>query len=363
MTYAGWKSHPVTWFPVILGAAIVIAAVMAVSAHFNSSAASLEDAVIMTVNRQPLTFEAYQAEMQQASTSIYSYFEREYGALAGPDFWQDHYGGERPIDRLRQKAEEAIVRSRVQWGLAKKYGIVKDIGFLDRMRQEDNEDRLNKQQNGQVVFGVQQLRDRDYEDYALSKAVIELKPKLLEEGVLSLGAGELQTLYKQRKEVYKKRDTVEVEKIVITLADPKGLITDSSTQAAHQRMQQVLADADGGETFENITARLGGTGRLETQQFTDEYRRIDANAYPVLLEEAEKLSVGQVSAIIETGTELTLLKCVSRVPQGYQSFEEVEDQLKLLLTEAKYQTLVDELTRQAVVTRDENLIRQTGLAS
>ncbi|MBP1999974.1 hypothetical protein J2Z69_000993 [Paenibacillus shirakamiensis] len=251
------------------------------------------------------------------------------------------------------RAEHAIVRFKVQWALAKQLGIV-DSSTLDQLRQMENSERQQKQQKQQVVYGVTQLSAHDYQDYALSKSVIELKEKLLADGVITVTNAELKQKYEEVKVSYRKQDAITIHKITVDKRDSDGQVTKSSIQKAREKMEDIERKIANGSDFDVIAKSVNASNQIMVQQFTDKTSRIDENAYSYLLEEAKLLQEGQVGQVLENETELTLIRCISRVPQGYTPLNEIQDRIKIMLTNEKYEKYVDQLVLKAKVITDAN---------
>lgn len=302
---------------------LVLLTIIASAYLFNRPEVSAAD-IVMSVNGESVTKEEFQTELRLNSMKA---------------------GSENEASRM---AENALIRFKVQWALAKQLGIV-DESTLDQMRLIENDERQQKQQKQQVVYGVTQLSANNYRDYALSKAVLELKEKLLANGEITVTNAELERKYEEVKASYRKQDAITIHKITVNKRDSKGQITKSSIEEARGKMEEIERQITDGSEFDMIAKSVNASKQVMVQKFTDETSRIDENAYNYLLEQANLLKEDQVGQVVESETELTLIRCVSRVPQGYASLNEISDKLKIMITNEKYEEYVDQLVLKAKV--------------
>src|SRR4051794_13951654 len=80
------------------------------------------DNVLARVDGEPITIAEYRRQMSMEKPMVYDFFKKKYGVDDGPAFLDTPHGGEVPLDLLRKRALEAVVRTKVQQLLMKEKG-------------------------------------------------------------------------------------------------------------------------------------------------------------------------------------------------------------------------------------------------
>ena len=147
-----------------------------------------ETKIIGYVNGEPVTNKEYAFFAQRNKHKVISKFRNEYKLNYHADFWQDKSRGKTPGEVLQEITIEDIVNSKVQFLLAKQYGIINDISFLSIEKHLDIENlqRRNALKNNVVIYGPEQYTLESYYEYLMTNMVIRLKDYLLKTILLKL---------------------------------------------------------------------------------------------------------------------------------------------------------------------------------
>ncbi|MDB5105961.1 MAG: hypothetical protein JWP91_3650 [Fibrobacteres bacterium] len=117
--------------------------------------------------------------------AVFGYFHRKYAAEDSPDFWGHDFGGERPAEMLLALARGNLARIKIEQKLARREGLLPDIGwkaFLDDLDRE-NRGRARALRAGEAVYGPTAMDARAYYLYRHSNMVIRLKESLARNGM------------------------------------------------------------------------------------------------------------------------------------------------------------------------------------
>ncbi len=147
-----------------------------------------ETKIIGYVNGEPVTNKEYAFFAQRNKHKVISKFRNEYKLNYHADFWQDKSRGKTPGEVLQEITIEDIVNSKVQFLLAKQYGIINDISFLSIEKHLDIENlqRRNALKNNVVIYGPEQYTLESYYEYLMTNMVIRLKDYLLKNNIIEV---------------------------------------------------------------------------------------------------------------------------------------------------------------------------------
>jgi len=138
------------------------------------------DAMIATVNGEPVQTGEFMLLVSRFRSKTYQYFQQRYAATATSQFWSTRFGDEMPSEYIKNLALQEAVRIKAQQLWAKQYGVIEDAGysaFLEKLQQE-NDRRKQSAAAGLPIYGPKQYAADGYYDYLLSNMVIKLKEKL-----------------------------------------------------------------------------------------------------------------------------------------------------------------------------------------
>ena len=122
---------------------------------------------------------------------------REYGTKDGidvnvPGFWERKTDGVSPMDRVRELTDEEAVQQKGIQILAKKNGIIDDIGYDSFLKQyqEENEQRRQMKEEGTVLYGPVELSVSQYYSYRQSQ-LEQLLEEFVKQNIITIGEEEL----------------------------------------------------------------------------------------------------------------------------------------------------------------------------
>lgn len=342
------------FIPIITCAAIL-------SIIFNCIYSIKPDAIVATVNGEPINVKEFRQRLAEDRAGIYDYFKKKYDAENNADFWTTEHNGEIPIVKARENALKGLTRIKIQQILMKQKGLISDIsyeGFLQELKNE-NKRRQKAVRNKSPIFGPLQYGEREYFSYLFSNNVLQLK-EIMANNEYKTGDDALKSYYYSiRDKYYKNADIIKVLIIYISLFNEKGNSENYSKEDAIAVMKKIKVKIDKGKNIDDVLKyysenKLIGVNSKE-QTFDESTARNDNRLYPELLTAAAALSVGQVSEVIEAEGSISMVKCLDRRAGGYKPFEVVKDNIKSVYMDKKYEELIDKLVIKAKVDIKNNV--------
>ncbi|WP_145021022.1 hypothetical protein [Paenibacillus sp. Y412MC10] len=139
--------------------------------------------VIATVNGVPVHINEFRRAITANKAGVISYFYEKYGAEPSPAFWTTSYGGQIPLEMIKQRALETSVNIKIQQIIAQEQGVLRDIdedSFIQSLERE-NKRRQKAIRDHQVVFGPASYSEDAYFEYVMTNAIVSVKNHLMEQ--------------------------------------------------------------------------------------------------------------------------------------------------------------------------------------
>lgn len=315
---------------------------VAILAKPKPSNANQEDAFIATVNGIPIHTSEYQRAIHANKSGIIHYFHEKYDAGQSATFWTTSFGGEIPLELLKEKALENSVSLKIQQIIAKEQGVLPEISydsFLQNLNHE-NERRRKAIKNNQVVFGPAQYTEEAYLEYVMGNSILSVKNRLMDQEWKPTEQ-QMRTFYETKKDkLYRAPATVKVQQISLSFLDANLSTDEELKRQKKKRMNAVLGKIASGLSFEQAAKELGHEGKVTEQSYNlDSYRH---NARSPVAQAAEKLQIGEVSGIIEENGHFHLIQCIENEKAGsnFLSFDEIKEQVLRDYIDHRYEEYV-----------------------
>lgn len=161
--------------------------------------------IAFTVNGVEVSREELLFFMRRSSDVIIATAEQDYGLDSTTDgFWNESIGDTTPLDFLQETAEKEIVRSKVMQLAAQKYGINSSLTYGEQQSdwEKDNQERLQQEQDGELVYGATLRSFYTYLSLILSDVENELKQKLSKDGTIKVTQQETKKFYSTHPEYF-----------------------------------------------------------------------------------------------------------------------------------------------------------------
>lgn len=126
--------------------------------------AAASEAVVMTVDGEPVTAPEYRLVMEGKTAEVFNYFYGKDGREDRPGYWQDDGQAENPIRRLRTVVTDEMRRIKTVQRVAKEKGVLTDISFAAFQAEltRENERRRVAVEKNQVIYGPKQYKPYRY---------------------------------------------------------------------------------------------------------------------------------------------------------------------------------------------------------
>lgn len=147
-----------------------------------------KEKIVGSVNGEPITLEEYIFFAQKNKYKVISKFRNDYNLDYHANFWQDNSNGKTPGEVLKEMTIETIVTSKIQYLLAKQYGIIKDISFqsIKQHLELENKQRSNASKQNSVIYGPKQYSLESYYEYFTSNMIIKVKDFMLKNDIITV---------------------------------------------------------------------------------------------------------------------------------------------------------------------------------
>ncbi|NGM64324.1 alpha/beta hydrolase [Sphingobacterium sp. SGR-19] len=159
---------------------------------------------IGTVQGLDVTEDEIQREMRKYRAEVFRLVVQKNGLKnSGSAFWQEsQVDGVKAIDILRAKAISALTTIKVQEKMLVERNLWPYTSypeFLADLRR-NNESRRNTVTDNQVMYGPVEFDEQTFFDYRFNNALIQLKHRLVAEGVIVITEGDLENKFKKLQE-------------------------------------------------------------------------------------------------------------------------------------------------------------------
>lgn len=161
-----------------------------------------------TLQDQDITEDEIQREMRKYRAEVFSLVTRKNGLKnSGSTFWQEaKVDGVKAMDILREKAMNSLTAIKVQEKMLVERGLWPYENYQEFLSdlKRTNESRRNMAAENRVIYGPVEFDEQTFFDYRFTNALIQLKHRLVAEGVIVITEDDLENKFKKLQEtVYK----------------------------------------------------------------------------------------------------------------------------------------------------------------
>jgi len=321
------------------------------------------DIAVAEVNGEPIELQWFTRIMIRERAPVYAYFKDRYGISSGDrGFWTNRYGGERPIDMLRQRALDKCVRIKVQQIALKRNGMLQEIDYNSFLKTfaEENARREKTLGEGGIVYGPERLGEDAYFDAYYEDYFHKLKNR-----ITTVPESELLAKYEEVKDaMFIEEYRFDIE--VLTVADE----TSEKSRDAEQALL-AIREAVGRQEQPDLkeAARYADTAGIKTNYRVERFSKatekedIGSPSYRLLREAATGLQAGEISDTIRLKDGIALIRCLKRIGPVIAPFEAVRDSniLRQIAIDAKYEQNVADEIRQSDVSLHTDVYERSGI--
>lgn len=151
--------------------------------------------VVLTVDGYDVTTEEFRLFLQDERALTAAHFMSAYNATADEGFWDRAFDGQTPNEYAREAALQKLLTAKMEAILCKERGLAEDISYAAFLAdlERENADRADKQEKGEVFYGLAEYDAATYYAYVRSNRWGELLRS--QRGYVSPTEAELRELY------------------------------------------------------------------------------------------------------------------------------------------------------------------------
>lgn len=318
-----------------------------------------DDAVVFTLNGESVTDPEFEMVMSSLRGNVFSYFAQTYEAKDSETFWTSSFGGEVPIDVLKEKTVDILKKIKVEQLLMRSNGIVDDIsfkGYMEKLNAE-NEQRKQAVAKKQPIYGPIQYEAESYYEMLHENRREQLVKKLAKTVLIPTEA-EIKSAYNATKETkYKNADTIKYEIVSVSYGS-------ENTSAELKSNAMLLAlrireNEKKGSSLSSIVSsfqKQGETGLTYNLLSSNESDyKVTSRRFPVVSQSVNELNEGELSGIIEENFSFEVIKVINKKPGELYTLDHVKEQVEKEVVDEKYAELVNDLLQKADVKLDKEV--------
>ena len=265
----------------------------------------------LTIDGYGVTEEEFQLFLRDQKAAASNYFWANYQLQADAEFWTTEINGENPLRYAKERALDALLRDKVEFIMAAERSILEyhDYDALMENMAAENADRARKLKNGEVFYGVTEYTPFTYYQYVNTNLRSELE--YAQEELSNPTRKQLMETYEANKDLL---DLGTVYEFDVYYADGREEQVSMNTREIGKE------DTTSEDLFYNYFAYLEPGGTVPDYSYHGE----------------------QADIVFRSATH-----------QGYQTFEQAEDSLRVFFARAELSRLIQEQVEAAVVEMDQ----------
>jgi len=350
----GFKKFVDTWNKKLIIAFLMLIIIVASTIYLIVDNKKMS--VVATINGEPIFDVEFKHRLLSNRADICSYFAQKYGVKEDAKFWNNSFNGEVPINMAKQKTLEQLIRIKIEQILAREKGIIDDISYSAFLKSFENENTMRKEfaKDNKIIYGAINYNEQEYFAYIYSNMIKKLKD-YLKNNEFTIDEAAIREKYEKEKEKYKKNASVKVQKVYVNWEDNKKEERDNATIEAERIIKLVKEELNKGKDPESLVNAYNQDNRnilklkFTEQNFNDNTARDDSDKYPLLRAYALKLSLGEVSDVIQLDNTFCVIKCVEKEGLDYIPYEQIRPVLIEKFVDEKYENLINALCKEAKI--------------
>lgn len=302
---------------------------------------------VLFVNGQSVPKEEFVWFMQQERAGVFQFFKAKSNLDYETNFWDRKFSGTTPRALLWQRTVQRIVREKVQQLLFLELRLVDNIQYASLVENLEimNNERESAVQQGRVVYGPVRYTQLQYYGHWMAKLRLRATEQLAQSR-WDVSDRQVKKFYGRNKKKFRVGETSTLE--MVTLQASNSETTGETLQVVAQKIGCAVKT---GADLKTTAQEHSGDIKAAWQRFEEmnesrvsELFSDDEQAKKVLL-----LSPRQSVMIPVSKSEIKIVRCISKTPRHYPSFEEIKSRVKSIYLDQLYDQMIDELAKKADV--------------
>lgn len=326
------SSHPKR--KILVVAAGVLAVLLAGTIVLLHGRTSVE----VSLNGQRVEPDVFDKIMQQQVSDVVFEFTKLGAGSAGPDYWQTEVEGRTPASALTEATLRQLRVLTAMYEMAGETGTALEGGLngITTRMEAENQDRKDKKEAGQPVFGLSEFAFDTYLEYEMDWMEKQYTSNPDNSG-MQVTDEEREEYYEQNRETaFKQNDGISLSYLFI-----------DTNQMDEQQAETLRAQV------KELDSKLGDTLlKDQVQNYPDllaYFEHLDLEPSEVaaytrtigdVLDLAYDLAPGERTPVIDENGGIYLVQCTDRTYDNYLPLSEVTDSINKTLREQRYQEMV-----------------------
>lgn len=323
------------------------------SCRYNSEGSHLPKdefgSTVISINGVNISEKEYLLHLKTEIANTYNYFYLQFGAQPTESFWTEVYEGERPIDYIKKRTDDKLLRIKIIQELGAEMQVTPSFDYSDFLNhwQTENSERKAKKESGQVVYGPIEIEEDSYYNYLLSNLEIRLKEKLNEE-VFTSSESNLKIHYELMKnDHFRYSPSISIE----------YLLLDESRLTKVEVDQMIEKTRSNIKNFESLKSYRKNNsewayGQMILLDSVPSYG--EENPVAHLKEEALQLNPKELG-IVRVDYQFYFIRLLSPNDTFFRAFETVKDEVLYDYNLTQYNDLVEQRMKDAMVEKNKNV--------
>ena len=304
------------------------------------------DSPVVVINDLPVSMDEFNVYLNRNIAGTHNYFHGKYGDYNADHFWRRSFNGEVPIEYLKKTILDHLIYIKTLQKYAMDIDLIPEYDFHDVQEWwgKDNDVRLKKYANGDVVFGPIETSLEEYTDYLYSNLEIRLQEYLNKNHCIPSEC-QLETFYEQIKNdhfVY--TPGIKVEMLIFDCPSFYDKVKiEKRAHIAKDKMNQGAPMESFVSTRENVQY-FQRTFSDTIQIIGEENPDHDIKFFALQLRENENdVFYSRNNAAVY------LIQCRDRLDDQVWPFDKVKSDVVYYYQEREYKNLMEQLTQNADV--------------
>lgn len=300
--------------------------------------------VILYVNGEPVVRDEYMLFISGNRSAVTTYFKTHYNAEDQENYWATSFGGQKPIDLLKQRATSDCVKAKVELELAKSNGLIRDTSYRYMEKEYEVKNLAIRQalNTKNTVYGLTQYNMSQYYQTTIENLINQLKEKL-STSTLTVTDQDVVDYYSANLVRFTNDHKWTLGECYI----PYG----SDKSNAYKTALSAKAKLSGEETFSDICSQYAQDGKeIQVTLFSSNGGRNPSDS--VLIGAAQSLHAGETSAVTDTGNGYAILRMIKDEKNAILDLSEIKFQIKQAVLDQKFEDWLNQKVKSASITYD-----------
>lgn len=309
-------------FPMAAGIFTILAAILLFSGCGRKE--NKEDDVVFYLNEEPVRKAEYEMLAKKNSNQILRNYSTE--EVNQKDFWTTERNGEIPYKLLDEIVTEQLTEAYTLKQIAVEEGIIEDYTYEELMenKRQENEERADKAEDSEVLYGLTEFEDSSYYEYWYSNLEMQIKNQWIRDNA-HVKEEQWKKYYDANQQEYRYDVGVKV------LYAEIGFSTEEENTAAWELAEKLYRDMEKGMNITELTEKYPEVFLEELDLNSKDTQEGKSGAYTQRWETASALQTGEISVPYEQNGAVCMIQCLARTEQGLIPFEKVKDSIERYL--------------------------------